>query len=126
MRNRAKCRLCKDILESFKENDMVECSCKEIAIDGGPDKYLAYAKDFKNFLRIDENDKEIEVTVKEVIQDSHPVHEITQKERMALLDERIRDYENLSDAFMSAPVSHYDLYSVLLLVRELLKHLPVQ
>ena len=61
MKNRAKCRLCGDILESFHETDYVKCSCEEISIYGGRQSYKAAAKDFKNFLRIDDEGNEIEV-----------------------------------------------------------------
>lgn len=69
MRNRAKCKLCKDILESFHEFDHVTCSCDEISISGGTIKFECAAKDWKNFLRIDDTDKEFEVTVKEKHED---------------------------------------------------------
>lgn len=63
MRNRAKCRLCLEIIESFHENDYVSCQCDEIAISGGKVKYYTFAKDWSNFIRIDENDKELNVRI---------------------------------------------------------------
>lgn len=65
MRNRAKCKLCGDILESFHQHDYVTCSCDEISIDGGQYMFKCGAKDFRNFLRVDDNGKEIEVTLKD-------------------------------------------------------------
>lgn len=69
MRNRAKCKLCKETLESFHEFDHVTCSCDEISISGGIVRLECAAKDWKNFLRIDDNDKEFEIIVKEKNED---------------------------------------------------------
>ena len=54
MRNRAKCKLCSDILESFHEHDWVSCKCGEISICGGNVKLECSAKDWKSFLRVDD------------------------------------------------------------------------
>lgn len=70
MRNRAKCKLCKDILESFHEFDLVACSCDEISISGGSVRFECGAKDWKNFLRLDDTDKEFQITVKDKNEDS--------------------------------------------------------
>jgi len=40
VRNRAKCRKCKDIIESKTRHDFVWCGCKAIFVDGG----LAYRR----------------------------------------------------------------------------------
>lgn len=37
IRNRVKCRKCKDIIESTFTHHFVYCKCKSIAIDGGLD-----------------------------------------------------------------------------------------
>lgn len=36
-RNRAKCRLCGDVIESKHRHDFVVCKCGSIFIDGGQD-----------------------------------------------------------------------------------------
>lgn len=61
MRNRAKCKLCGDTIESYANDDTIECSCGEITISGGNNKLITWAKDYANFLRIDDLDNEIEV-----------------------------------------------------------------
>jgi c-di-AMP phosphodiesterase-like protein len=61
MRNRAKCRLCGDILESFHEHDRVECGCGEITISGGQVRYEVAYRNIENLLRLDDNDNEIAV-----------------------------------------------------------------
>jgi hypothetical protein len=64
MRNRAKCKLCGDILESFVDGDLVQCNCREIAIDGGLQFLKTWAKDYANFLRVEEDGTEIAVTLR--------------------------------------------------------------
>lgn len=64
MRNRAKCKLCGDILESFHEFDYQTCKCNEISISGGLIRYECAAKDFSNFLRVDDEGNEIVPTIK--------------------------------------------------------------
>jgi len=52
--NKAKCKLCGDIIESKHQHDFVRCKCGEIFVDGG-NSYSRYgARDFKNFLRYDD------------------------------------------------------------------------
>ncbi len=57
MKNRAKCKKCHSVLESFHEFDYITCKCGEIAISGGNQKLECYANDWSNFLRVDDNDK---------------------------------------------------------------------
>jgi hypothetical protein len=57
IRNRAKCLLCGDIIESKHRHDFVKCSCGEIFVDGGNEYWRAGAMDFKNFERIDNTGK---------------------------------------------------------------------
>ncbi len=52
-KNRAKCKLCGDILESKHRHDFVSCKCGEIFIDGGNDYWRAGARDLKNILRFE-------------------------------------------------------------------------
>ena len=65
MRNRAKCKLCNTIIESFHQHDYVKCKCDEIAVDGGPDGCRVMAKNWDNFLRVDDSGKEYPIKVKE-------------------------------------------------------------
>ena len=50
IRNRAKCKLCGDEIESTHRHDFVSCSCGEIFVDGGKDYCRRGAKDFQNFI----------------------------------------------------------------------------
>lgn len=128
MRNRAKCVLCGDILESFHAHDYVSCRCGEISIDGGNDQYRCSARNFENFLRIDDEDNEIVVTLAQG--NEIPVKEIEKKEEIAfptrkelldMLENMYKTIENLPDAAKYAPVNHYDLYCLIALVHQILK-----
>ncbi|MCR5704228.1 MAG: hypothetical protein K6G85_06360 [Eubacterium sp.] len=42
--NKAKCKICGDILESTSRHDFKQCKCKSMAVDGGHD-YISRAWD---------------------------------------------------------------------------------
>ena len=53
--NKAKCRLCGDIIESKHRHDYVECKCGEISVDGGKDYLRRGFKDYyNNFIDLSE------------------------------------------------------------------------
>jgi hypothetical protein len=117
MRNRAKCALCKDVLESFHETDYVSCRCGEISISGGMQKYICSAKSFANFLRVD--DKDNEVVVKEVSKDeagkvgADAAHPNLKVESIKHLERLIENRDRLPAHALNQPVNHYDFYEVL-------------
>lgn len=123
MKNRAKCKLCKKVIESFHEFDYVCCSCGEISISGGSYKYECYANDFSNFLRVDEEGNEIIVKVQKEIH--KPKDEFktkpTKEELLKVLDEMISNIEALPKNAMASPINHYDLCSALILISSILK-----
>lgn len=47
-RNAARCRLCRDVIESKFRHDFVECCCGAIFVDGGTDYLRRGAKDLNN------------------------------------------------------------------------------
>lgn len=120
MKNRAKCRLCLSIIESKHTHDYVSCGCGEIAVDGGNDCCRAMAKDWNNFLRIDDADNEIIITVKEreikEILKNCDVHKPTKKEMIEMLKEMIKRIEELPQMAMLTPINHYDYVSLLILL----------
>jgi len=124
MKNRAKCKLCKNVIESFHELDYVSCSCGEISICGGNYKYECYANDFNNFLRIDDQENEIIVKVKEEIEIKKDefAQKPTRDELLKVLDEMIVNIENLPSHVMATPINHYDFCSALILMRSILKY----
>ena len=56
-RNIAKCRLCGDVIESKHVHDYVTCKCGEISVDGGHDYCKRSARDLKNVIELDDNEK---------------------------------------------------------------------
>lgn len=122
MRNRAKCKLCGDIIESFHASDYVSCKCGEISVDGGAALWCS-CNSWDNFIRIDDDGKEIAIKL-----EKSPIpipEEVTlstsRKEVIEMIDEMIKTYEGLPQNAMTSPVTHYDLLSVLLLVSALFK-----
>jgi len=114
VRNRAKCRKCNSIIESFTVSDYVPCECGEIAIDGGSFKFLLYAKNWENFIRISDNDEEIEIKVSEI------EHKDDEGDRVRHLKFLIEKYELLPTQALQAPATNYDVLSILKLVDSLL------
>ena len=49
--NRAQCKLCQDIIESKKTNDLKRCSCGSIAVDGGLD-YIKRLGNLDNIIEL--------------------------------------------------------------------------
>ena len=122
MKNRAKCKLCLSIIESFHLHDHVSCKCGEISITGGTQEYKAMAKEWVNFLRVDDQGNEIIVTVKnEEKEEVKPLYteKPTREEKLRMLDEMIKSYESLPTHALNAPITGYDLVSALLLVKSL-------
>ena len=50
--NRAKCRLCDDVIESKHRHDFVTCKCGEISVDGGTVYLRRLAKNFRNLIEL--------------------------------------------------------------------------
>lgn len=62
--NKAKCRLCDDIIESKYGHDYVRCKCGEIAVDGG-----------KSYLRRTANSLDNIIELSEVVQEEREPYE---------------------------------------------------
>lgn len=118
MRNRAKCRLCQSLIESFIESDYITCECGEIAISGGSYRLDVYAKDFENFLRVDDADNVIVPVVKEKIESKKNQNK---EALLETLDHMIKNYEQLPSAALSSPLTHYDGLSILTLISALFR-----
>lgn len=125
MKNRAKCKICKEVLESFHEFDFVTCKCGEISICGGNIRLEVSAKSFDNFLRIDDLGNEIKVTVRQPTDpktESSATEELnrpSKKDLLDLLDNMIKTMENLPQNALHNPVTHYDMISALFLISAL-------
>lgn len=55
MRNRARCALCNDVVESLHRHDFVQCSCQAIFVDGGQD-YWRRGGEPQNFIEMDDSE----------------------------------------------------------------------
>lgn len=124
MRNRAKCKLCNNIIESLTIHDYITCTCGEISIDGGNTYRRCRAKNWNNFLRIDDEGNEINIKVVEKEESKElpiPIPKPTYDELLDMLQEMINKFEILPDNAMYSPVTHYDHYSLMLLLCALFK-----
>lgn len=129
MRNRAKCKLCNETIEVLVHNEYVHCKCGEITI--GPDLYCK-ATDFKNFLRISDENGEIPVSYQDKqaqengeIDKEKELHIAppSKDELLSMLTDMIKSYENLPQHALNSPISHADHYSLLLLLESLFRAL---
>lgn len=127
MRNRAKCKICLEILESFTREDYVHCRCGEIAITGGSYALECFANDFNNFMRIDDDGNEIIVDYKEStdketqVLNGHDFFTPTKKELLEMLDEFIKRIQGLPIEAALQPTTHADFASLSMLLAAILK-----
>lgn len=127
MRNRAKCSLCKDIIESFHATDLMYCKCNEIYIDGGLTNFKAGASDWANFIRIDDDDEEIQIKVIEKdgnMEEDTTIElpSLTRQDKLDMLKGMIDSYERLPSHAMLSPITQDDMAAALLLIYEILKN----
>lgn len=126
MNNRAKCKLCSSIIESFHRYDYVTCKCGEISISGGRDVLECSAKNFANFLRVDEMGNEVEVKLVDKSQSSsmnivQEPERLSRKDMINMLESMTKNLENLPQNAMNLSISHYDLYSFMAVVVSIFK-----
>jgi len=125
MKNRAKCKICQSVIESFHINDYVECSCGEIAISGGADAYQVSYRNLDNFMRIDDEGNEIIVKEgDESKEDVKPLdNEIkpSRNDLIKMLDEMANNIESLPSHAKFQSVNQYDLQALISLLSLILK-----
>lgn len=119
MRNRAKCNLCKDVIESTI--GYVQCGCGEICVDTD---MRCGSKDWSNFIRVDDEGNEIIVKIveKESVKplDIEEPKKLDKKELLGMLDRMIQSIEGLPPQAMQTYINHYDFCSALILIRTIL------
>lgn len=128
MKNRAKCKLCGDIIESFYCDDLMHCKCGEIYVDGGS-KLCCGAKNWNNFLRVDDEGNEIVVRLKEVIvkvKDNNvkPLDipdSPTKEDLLDMLQDMIANIERLPNHALHAPITNADHCASLMLLLAILR-----
>ena len=127
MRNRAKCKLCKEAIESVANVDYVSCKCGEIAIDGGLGSFRCFANDFKNFMRLDDEGNEVMVKVLEKpnIEEKVSINEEKQPESsreksIEMIDAMIKYYEELPVQALLGSPSNYDMKAMYLMMKQMM------
>lgn len=122
MRNVAKCRLCGSVIESFYADDFVSCKCDEISVDGGA-KMKCFAKNWNNFMRIDDEGNEIVVKIEGEDEHVKPLYNSkpTYEDLLSELDIMIENIDKLPNHAKIQPINHYDFGSLLLLLSSILR-----
>lgn len=125
MRNRAKCKACNDIIESFTLNDYVTCKCGEIEIWGGNQQALCASKHWENFLRVDDLGNEIVPhVVKKEKEIELPNYASPGKEKddlLKILEEQLESIEKMNEHALVIPINHADLHIYLTVILAILK-----
>lgn len=136
MKNRAKCRLCNAIIESFHQGDYVSCICGEISVYEGSAMRCAAKNDLNNILRIDDEGNIIIPKVITTIADNSKEenkesseHIVTRHEQLITMLRAVKDmvnsYEKIPQHAMSMPATNYDLLSIWTLLESLLQLLSM-
>lgn len=126
MRNRAKCALCEDIIESKDQHDYVTCKCGEIAVDGGQAYWRQMAQHADNFLRLDDNDNVVERVPEKEVNTQEILKEIskpapTKDELLEHLKDLLERVQNMPEHAKTISINHYDFESLLILVLAIFK-----
>jgi hypothetical protein len=129
MRNRAKCKLCLDIIESKDVHEYVSCSCKQISIDGGDEYLRCSARDWNNFIRITDDGSEIPVKFEDSNnqKDSKQTKENVENQRMSRselmnhLADHIRHSESLPPHVRQSFCTYMDLEAITSILYAILK-----
>lgn len=127
MKNRAKCKLCESIIESHHIQDYVSCKCGEISIDGGDTHFRCAAINWENFLRVDDEGNEIIPTIKdsnvkpldnEIVEEAP---KLTKTDLVKILQDMIKNIEDLPPEAMTVPVNQYDLMGLMMILVAIFK-----
>lgn len=121
MKNKAKCKSCSSIIESCHSTDYVSCKCGKVSVFGGQAMRCS-AEDWNEFLRVDEDNREIPITVCENKDDMEKIDKLSHRDELIkILESKIEIFDHLPPHAMQTPVTHYDLQSILILFSEILK-----
>jgi hypothetical protein len=126
MKNRAKCKLCENIIESKHRHDFITCPCGEISVDGGNDYWRQMAKHEDNFIRLNDDDTimerqiDKEIATQDIVKELYPTKP-TKKELIDTLENMSKKIQELPDHAMHISINHYDWGSLLLLLIALFK-----
>lgn len=128
MKNRAKCKLCGDIIESMHTEDCQYCLCGEIYVKEGQSMRCG-SKSWENFLRIDDDGNEV---VPQIIEGEEEVktaeiHDPTPEERKEILLNHLKgmvdSFDNLPSGARTSFVTQMDLHYALLTIYEIVRNI---
>jgi hypothetical protein len=108
MRNRAKCKLCQSIIESFLPDEIIYCKCGEIAVCDGPALRM-WPFGSPHFLRVDDVGNEIVVSHKEKDGESDGDKQTNRPNEHRSKADLIKDFENAIEYIDKAP--NHEQYS---------------
>jgi len=117
MKNRAKCKLCDEIIESFHSTDIAICKCGEIEVSEG-NSMKCGAKDWNNFIRVDDLGNEI---IPKIIHKENTSVSNSKNDYIKMLEELIKSYENLPIDAFNQPITNYDLAAALMIILKIVK-----
>lgn len=129
MQNKAKCKLCSDIIQSYHSTDYVICKCGEISLDGG-DAMRCYAtKDLANVIRIDDNGNEI---IPKIVDGNNATYtslsdksvddlELSSDALLDMLSDQIASYDRLPKDALYSPAMVTDMLSFMMIILAILK-----
>lgn len=121
MRNRAKCKKCNSIIESFHSTDYVSCSCGAISVSEGM-ALSCSANDWKDFVRVDDEGNEIIPKIVEMPSKQNPeVAPPSKKELIDMLHEMLMAAERLPENAKSSYITHYDYMALIMLLEAIFK-----
>lgn len=126
MKNRAKCKKCETVIESFHATDLVLCKCGAIGVDGG-DAMKCLANDWSDFVRVDDEGNEVIPQIdigsseKNDVKPIYITEKPTKKELLDMLEAQINSIENLPRNALYSYVSQSDLASSLMLLLAILR-----
>lgn len=120
MRNIAKCKLCNTIIESFHSTDYVECQCGEICVKEGAAMKCA-AKSFKNLVRIDDNNREIDVVFKEKDIPKLESDEPTKKQLIEMMELLVQNYTEMHSQALRSFCTNSDIAAALMIILSIFK-----
>jgi hypothetical protein len=132
MKNIAKCKICKSVIESHFSSDYVVCKCGEIGVYNGLGMDCE-AKNWDNFLRIDDLGNEKSVKYIENVnknqsekEEEYPKEPFTYEDGIDMLNQLIKNIEELPDHVKLSSVNHYDLISFMLVISSIFKNISTQ
>ncbi len=133
MRNRIKCMLCQDVIESTHRHDFKSCKCGACSVDGGNEYKRCLFDKPENIRILEDDDSEHEIVIpkdrlqrleekqepEQIIEDM-PKKKPTRKELRGILDEMIKSVESLPPHAMTDPLNQYDYSSFLMILQSIL------